>query len=200
SPAPGPEHHALCALASDHLYAFIADTLRRQRLECARAADIQAIHAALGPSGHKEVRLILVDDVLYFNHRDEFDRLATRKELRICVLLNPFGVLKVTTDRVSILEKPLLFGPLAKLATSLSAPQTREPEQAPALRLPGSSRLRVLVAEDNRVNQQVAAEMLARHGIQADLADQGEQALDMAARTDYDLILMDCNMPVLDGY
>lgn len=200
SSAPGPTHQAICALASDHLYAFISDTLRRQHMDCTRAVDVQTIHTALGSAQGREVRLILVDDILYFSHRDEFDRLAARETLRICVLLNPFGPLKVTTDSVLTLEKPLLFAPLAKLAANLSAPQALEPEQAPAPRLSGPSPLRVLVAEDNPVNRQVAAEMLARLGVEADLADQGEQALNMATRTNYDLILMDCNMPVLDGY
>ena len=200
--APDPTHRVICALASDQLYEFISDTLRRQRLECMRAADIQAIHKALAAARGGEVRLILVDDTLYFGHRDEFDRLAEPKAVRVCVLFNPFGALQVTRDSVSTLEKPLLFAPLAKLAANLSTPQTRkqEQEQVPAPRLSGPAPLRVLVAEDNPVNRQVAAAMLARLGIEADLAEHGEQALNMVARTSYDLILMDCNMPVLDGY
>lgn len=60
---------------------------------------------------------------------------------------------------------------------------------------------RVLVAEDNEVNQQVARLMLGKVGIrQADYVANGLEALDRATTTDYDLIFMDCLMPEMDGY
>jgi CheY-like chemotaxis protein len=62
------------------------------------------------------------------------------------------------------------------------------------------STLSVLVAEDNAVNRQVINGMLQRFGIHADFASDGEQALALAEQQPYDLILMDCEMPVLDGY
>ena len=57
----------------------------------------------------------------------------------------------------------------------------------------------VLLAEDNPVNQEVAVAMLQAVGIRADVAADGEQAVDLAARNDYDLVLMDMQMPVMDG-
>ena len=59
---------------------------------------------------------------------------------------------------------------------------------------------RVLVAEDNVVNQKVAARLLERLGMEVDVAGDGRQALEMYARGRYDLVLLDCQMPVLDGY
>jgi two-component system sensor histidine kinase/response regulator len=64
---------------------------------------------------------------------------------------------------------------------------------------PGSRR-RVLVAEDNEVNQLVVEGLLARRGIASDLARNGREALAMLAERPYDLVLMDCQMPELDGY
>ncbi|MEQ1531399.1 MAG: response regulator, partial [Methylococcales bacterium] len=58
----------------------------------------------------------------------------------------------------------------------------------------------VLVAEDNRINQKVLLAMLARFNIYPDLADNGQIALDFLINKTYDLILMDCQMPLLDGY
>ena len=60
--------------------------------------------------------------------------------------------------------------------------------------------VRVLVAEDNVVNQKVAILMLRRLGIRADVAAHGRAAVDMFEMTPYDLIFMDCQMPELDGY
>jgi two-component system sensor histidine kinase/response regulator len=62
------------------------------------------------------------------------------------------------------------------------------------------SSLRILLAEDHPINQQVLVEQLAVLGYQADCVVNGQQALDLLAEKSYDLVLMDCQMPVLDGY
>jgi len=58
----------------------------------------------------------------------------------------------------------------------------------------------VLVVEDNPVNQKVALRQLALLGVQADVAANGLEALTMTADVAYDLVLMDCQMPDLNGY
>jgi len=58
----------------------------------------------------------------------------------------------------------------------------------------------VLVVEDNKVNQRVAVARLQKMGFLVDVADQGEQALTMVTTCQYDLIFMDCQMPVMDGF
>jgi signal transduction histidine kinase/DNA-binding NarL/FixJ family response regulator/ABC-type phosphate/phosphonate transport system substrate-binding protein len=59
---------------------------------------------------------------------------------------------------------------------------------------------RVLLVEDNLINQEVAAEQLRQMGLLVTLADNGEVAVDQARRHYFDLILMDIQMPVMDGY
>jgi CheY-like chemotaxis protein len=58
----------------------------------------------------------------------------------------------------------------------------------------------VLIVEDNAVNRLIAEEMLLSLGIQALQAEDGEQALTLLAHHSVDVVLMDCQMPVLDGY
>ncbi|MCK7499164.1 MAG: response regulator [Comamonadaceae bacterium] len=59
---------------------------------------------------------------------------------------------------------------------------------------------RVLVAEDNPVNQQVAAAMLESLGVAYGTADNGLAALEQVSRESFDLVLMDCQMPEMDGF
>jgi signal transduction histidine kinase/CheY-like chemotaxis protein len=62
------------------------------------------------------------------------------------------------------------------------------------------SALRLLVVEDNVVNQRVAFRMLERLGLCADVAGNGREALEMLGLLSYDVIFMDCQMPEMDGY
>ena len=63
------------------------------------------------------------------------------------------------------------------------------------------SGLKVLLVEDNELNQELAGELLSAAGIEVSLAENGAVALEMLAQNDqYDGILMDCQMPVMDGY
>jgi CheY-like chemotaxis protein len=59
---------------------------------------------------------------------------------------------------------------------------------------------RVLLAEDNEINQQVAKEILEGAGLVVSLADDGRQAVNMVKENHYDAVLMDIQMPVMDGY
>jgi signal transduction histidine kinase/CheY-like chemotaxis protein len=103
----------------------------------------------------------------------------------------------VDVDR--ILSLPLRAEPLRELIRLLRAGEplsggTRTNRQLP--RLQGH----VLLAEDNAINQKYAVKLLGVYGLSVDVAGKGVEAVAMAARRAYDLVLMDCRMPELDGF
>ncbi|MDR2727452.1 MAG: response regulator, partial [Deltaproteobacteria bacterium] len=81
------------------------------------------------------------------------------------------------------------------------------PEPAPAAPLPSvehaappvKSKARVLLAEDNEINQEIAIELLEHADVEVEVASNGQEAVDLFQQKDFDLILMDIQMPVMDG-
>ena len=99
-------------------------------------------------------------------------------------------------------NKPIRRADLYQVIRSVMASDGSAPERsatAAGTEVPGVSG-KVLLVEDNPVNQQVAQAMLAKLGIPADLANDGREAVDKVQTHEYDLVLMDCQMPVMDGY
>ena len=75
------------------------------------------------------------------------------------------------------------------------------PDPAPArIEVDAAARPRILVVEDNAINRMLAVEYLELLGCDADVAEDGREALDAVARVPYHAILMDCHMPEMDGF
>jgi two-component system sensor histidine kinase/response regulator len=118
-----------------------------------------------------------------------------------------FGAYLVKPVRASLLMDALLTVWGARLESEAGEMVTRATLMArrgePAQVEPGAGTLlhvRVLLVEDNPVNQQVATAMLEQLGARVDVAADGKEALEQVALLPYDLIFMDCEMPEMDGY
>ena len=106
-------------------------------------------------------------------------------------------------DEELLLNKPIQQSQLYDALTMLTGGQvsrTVGTADTDTDNLPIQLKGRVLLVEDNLANQTVGREMLKRLGLETELAVNGLEALKSSANTHYDLILMDCRMPEMDGF
>lgn len=132
------------------------------------------------------------------------------KHVPAIVIVTAFGREEVHTETEGagvdgFLVKPVSRSMLVDMLVEIFAPEhraaAREAIKATAYDLHG---LRVLLAEDNTINQQIAVELLEGVGVSIDVATNGREALNIlladAGNTRYDVVLMDLQMPEMDGY
>lgn len=99
------------------------------------------------------------------------------------------------------LRRPIGPATLFRALSSFQSPRVSPRLQVPSqFADPMPSRLRILLAEDNAVNTKVALHLLAKFGCQVQAVTNGAEAVRLALAESFDLILMDCHMPELDGY
>jgi PAS domain S-box-containing protein len=147
-------------------------------------------------------------DIAVIDHRMPFmDGVALAQALHAeragtglpLVMLSSLGARVNAPQLSAVLTKPIHQSSLKqalRAALRLDVPTAAEAEAAPASDLSGMT---VLLAEDNLLNQRVARLLLDRVGLTADSAFNGREAVEAVQRRDYDVVLMDVEMPEMDG-
>jgi signal transduction histidine kinase/ligand-binding sensor domain-containing protein/DNA-binding response OmpR family regulator len=100
----------------------------------------------------------------------------------------------------SYLIKPLKQCELLAAIRGILAPEGREAKLQPEGQKPSAAQLRILLAEDNLVNQRLAVRLLERMGHQVVVAQNGKEVLEILQNGPFDLVLMDVQMPEMDGF
>jgi two-component system, sensor histidine kinase and response regulator len=164
--------------------------------------------AALEDAGPFDIVILdhrLWDDPL----RNALERAALESGTRL-VVAAPLGQ-RHGDDRFNAagfagwVSKPYRFRQMMKaLLAAWDTPSPLPPGQDSALlkladAVTGGLARHALVAEDNAVNQRVARAFLTRRGYRVDIASNGKEAVEMVLQGQYDVILMDCQMPEMDG-
>ncbi len=201
------DNHSAC----EHL----ADLLKSWGLSCAIATSLESAADIMRATDGAPFRFVLIDADLASNPRRDIENLINdmngiEDSVQVIWLVQPST--SDATRRISTLpEARTILKPcqgsavLMALVDALrqahvdhesTSPSDNTPSALP--RLPSGRN--VLLVEDNHVNRQVAATMLTRLGLTVSLAADGQEAVEYLTKHQVDLILMDCQMPGMNGY
>ncbi len=202
------DHATTRSMLEEHLAALgfqaecVADAAAARRACEQTAAQAGQFDLAL-----VEHRLPLIDG---FSLVDALKQDERTRHLRIVLLTAPGLALKLRKEGHSQIEdflaKPVkpsrLTECLCGLVNPSSTANTPEPppEPSPHTATPATSHLRILLAEDNPLNRKVALRQLKQLGFSADAVENGLEAVRRLEQQAYDLLLLDCQMPFMDGY
>jgi PAS domain S-box-containing protein len=191
---------------------ILSETLGRWGMHSEEAADgptaLEKIHR--GRPGAPAFDLILLD-----GHMPDMDGFAVAAAIRdnpslhgATLMMLSSAAMHDDTERckalgiAAYLTKPVTQAELMQSIRMLLGSAPVAPAAARLLTrdaLPAKDRLSILLAEDHPVNQQLMLNLLQKWGHRVTLANNGYEALEWAARQDFDLILMDIQMPLMDG-
>ncbi|MFN8640345.1 MAG: response regulator [Candidatus Binatia bacterium] len=190
---------------------ILADLLRRWGMLPAAVADGPSALAAVAAAraAGEPYDLALLDGVM-----PEMDGYAVAAQLAADAPGAPALILLTSSTEVGDAARCRALGIRAhlmkpvkhdELLRAIVAAIGQPPAAAPApgraaAATPAPSGLRILVAEDNQVNQRLVTRLLERHGHAIVVVENGREALAALARGGFDLVLMDVQMPVLDGF
>jgi polar amino acid transport system substrate-binding protein len=124
------------------------------------------------------------------------------------ILITAYGKDEIAQEIDSIqldalLTKPInpsiLFDEIMQVLNVNKNANKKEPKKL-SLQLEERVKGKILLTEDNKINQQVARELLEGVGLMVVIAENGQQAVDFLNKSDFDLVLMDIQMPIMDGF
>jgi len=211
------QRHVLVVDDNEANRTILCRTLKQlgMRCTCLASGPEALMHIARG-----DVRFDLA--ILDYNMPD-MDGLDLVRRLRAeanweespCILLTSIGLsgdslAMQQTGIAACLTKPLrhaaLVDTLSQVLNEGEPAAVKIEEQPPAAERVGEPiprtlrRARILIAEDNSTNQMLARRLLEKRGMRVDVVGNGKEALEALALAAYDIVLMDCQMPELDGY
>ena len=119
------------------------------------------------------------------------------QDIRLVLMIGRQDRSAAERANTTFILKPVRRNRLREVLSESSPTLPPPPEEiAPSLR----SNNRILVVDDNVISQRLVLRLLGQRGFQVDVVENGQEAVEITAKNTYDLVLMDCQMPVLDGF
>jgi len=175
----------------------------------------QGLSILLDPELEKPIDLVLLDshfdDLDYLNFLQQINTDNSLEKHPAVILLTGHKVTliqeKLETEQLinGVLSKPvtlnnLLDTILFSLAGLISKHRKSTQNDISTDAAKSLRNSKVLLVEDNEINQELASELLQSQGVRVVIANNGQEALDLLTFEEFDGVLMDCQMPVMDGY
>ncbi|WP_137010064.1 PAS domain-containing hybrid sensor histidine kinase/response regulator [Aquitalea aquatilis] len=203
------QHLVLVAGDSDNnqqLWSHYLDSWALPHQRASGLASMLETLRQLDASGNKPDVLLLVEPLPDATLEQAIQTLSLEGIPMVVCLNEPDGTRKASLAQqgIAVLHKPMKQSALLDALAVQWTPGSIRLHTPEAAVVPVSLRpvqhYRLLLAEDNAVNQRVAASMLHKLGYRVDVVSHGGEVLQAIAQQQYDAILMDCQMPEMDGY
>lgn len=197
---------------------FILDSCKESRLAIERQcrqltlphksfSDVEAIIT----SGHKRPELLIFSLSPSSSEADlvsQFKQLSDLGMEHVKVILVTNRSMKNLNEHFEVLQfhcddwllKPFTNTALLKTLATIFSQNDREPLLFSEHQKPSWEDKHVLVVEDNALNQELIQDLLIRRGLRVTIAHNGKEAVDLVQTETFDIVLMDCQMPIMDGY
>jgi signal transduction histidine kinase/ligand-binding sensor domain-containing protein/DNA-binding response OmpR family regulator len=209
-PAPPRSLHGVRVLVVHENAAARTLLGKALRAWSARPTEVASLAEALSASSGANFDALIIDDFLITASAGLWQEVRVRsgKNLRTIRLLSFVSLSSSSATADSLLDteltKPVRLTELHRALIGCSDDSTPLTERTVALKKPAGALAalhgRILVVEDQPLNREVAIGMLASLGLEVETAHHGQQALDIVQSRSFDAILMDCEMPVMDGF
>jgi signal transduction histidine kinase/CheY-like chemotaxis protein len=204
------DRRVLIAAASETLRAFVSAEARALGMHATDVSTGDQVHQMLDGGARFDVLIVDSDLWLGVSPGPGRDQPPARSEhpMRVVALASRATrrAESGSGDVDRVLLKPLKSAALRAALLEVLGVAPRPARVTPRAPLPlfgqateSSAQLRILLAEDNVVNQKVAILLLSRMGYRADAVTNGQEAVEALQRQPYDVVLMDIQMPILDG-
>ncbi len=197
---------------SEGITQFLSSELKALEAELEFVPDAETAHSLMASSSDRPVDLMLIDMPLdSFDYLDFSASLAEKEETKNIKQIIFSSLLQRGDQRVIdhiesfnsvlFLTKPLRSQNLKDAIHALFEVKQRAAEPDDRIIFSDESKnFRILLVEDDEINQMVVKGMLDKLGYSVFMANDGKEAIEMFARQAFDLVLMDCLMPEMDGY
>jgi Amt family ammonium transporter len=206
--------HPLVVIGNEMLQAALVEYFESWGLHCEAVGTAAEALGRLRDAAAEPIQLMVIDEEIA-EGRNLAETIRQNADLPqpLLIVLTPFAqqeelIHRPTPANSLYIVKPIcqsiLFDAIVDLCSSSKEPSARPIDHAPtaaiAVRSRYAGKARILLAEDNTINQMYCMEVLRQAGLESECVGNGLQAVEAVLTSRFDLVLMDCHMPEMDGY